>query len=162
VVYRKYDQSLHWHLWMRRLGSDEHGVWLGAPAGTVQRKGEDGPPVVSDHPYVMLFPAGGWWTAAFNGQPSSLEIYVDIATPATWPHDGEVTMVDLDLDVIRRWDQSVSIVDQDEFAEHQIRYGYPADVVTAAERAADQLHALLAGGAEPFASGYRTWLDLVA
>ena len=78
VVYRKYDGALHWHQSMRRLGEDAHGVWLGAPTGMVRRKGEDGPPVVPEYPQVLLFPADGWWTAAFNGAPSVVEIYVGI------------------------------------------------------------------------------------
>ena len=34
-------------------------------------------------------------------------------------------MVDLDLDVIRMRDGGI-LDDEDEFAEHQVRYGYPA------------------------------------
>jgi uncharacterized protein len=30
VVYRKYDGSLHWHMELGRLGTDEYGTWLGA------------------------------------------------------------------------------------------------------------------------------------
>jgi uncharacterized protein len=72
-------------------------------------------------------------------------------------------MVDLDLDgVRRRADLSVNIVDQDEFAEHQVRYGYPGDVITEAERAADRLHAAIVDGAQPFADGYLRWLRLVS
>ena len=56
----------------------------------------------------------------------------------------------------------VSIVDQDEFAEHQVRYGYPTEVITAAERAADLLHAAIVVGAQPFADGCRRWLRLVS
>lgn len=41
VNYRKYDGSLHWNLRMRRLGEDEHGVWLGSPAHGVMRKGHN-------------------------------------------------------------------------------------------------------------------------
>jgi protein associated with RNAse G/E len=162
LVYRKYDGSLHWHQHMRRLGEDAHGVWLGGPTGTVARKGEDGPPVVIGHPHVILIPADAWWTAVFNGVPASHDVYVDITTPARWPHLGEVTMVDLDLDVLRRRaDGLVSIVDQDEFAEHQVRYGYPADVIIAAERTAARLHAAVSGGAQPFGDAYRRWLALV-
>ena len=40
---RKYDGSLHWHCTMCRLGEDDHGVWLGMPAGTVHSKGDEGP-----------------------------------------------------------------------------------------------------------------------
>lgn len=36
-------------------------------------------------------------------------------------------MVDLDLDVVRRFDGSAEILDEDEFAEHQVRYGYPPE-----------------------------------
>jgi protein associated with RNAse G/E len=162
VIYRKYDGALHWHQTMRRLGEDEFGVWLGVPAGMVARRGENGPTAVLEHPIVMLFPTDDWWTASFRSGPAGGYIYVDITTPPRWPHSGEVTMVDLDLDVIRRQDLSVAIVDQDEFAEHQVRYGYPPDVIAAAERAADRLHAALVDGAEPFAGGYRRWLELVS
>jgi len=71
--------------------------------------------------------------------------------------------VDLDLDVLRfREDRSVLIVDQDEFAEHQIRYAYPPDIVAAAEKAAAWLHGVLGDGTEPFATEYRTWLAMVS
>ncbi|TDC18532.1 DUF402 domain-containing protein, partial [Kribbella albertanoniae] len=26
-MYRKFDESLHWHQWMEFLGEDEFGVW---------------------------------------------------------------------------------------------------------------------------------------
>jgi hypothetical protein len=45
-VFRTYDGSLHWHFRMHVLGEDEYGVWIGAPAGGVARKG-DGPPVLA-------------------------------------------------------------------------------------------------------------------
>ena len=72
-------------------------------------------------------------------------------------------MVDLDLDVIRlRADQQVLLLDEDEFAEHQVRYGYPADVISEAEQAAAWLRHAISSGAEPFASQYRSWLDQVS
>jgi uncharacterized protein len=157
-VYRKYDGSLHWHQTMRRLGADDHGVWLGAAAGTVARKG-DGPAVVVEHQQVMLVPDDAWWTAVFNAPPARMEIYCDIATPPRWAESGLVTMVDLDLDVCRmRADQHVRLLDEDEFAMHQVRYGYPADVIGQANDAAAWLCRALSDGAEPFASEYQWWL----
>ena len=44
------------------------------------------------------------------------------------------TCVDLDLDVIQRFDGGVFVDDEDEFAEHRTRYGYPAELVAEAER----------------------------
>jgi len=162
VVYTKYDGSLHWHQTMRYLGEDEHGIWLGAPPGMITRRGTE-PPITMRQPQVLLFPDGLWWTAVFNGEPWDADIYCDISTPPRWPHPDEVTMVDLDLDVIRlRADQQVLLLDEDEFAEHQVRYGYPADVISEAEQAAAWLRQAISSGAEPFASQYRSWLDQVS
>jgi uncharacterized protein len=161
VVYSKYDGSLHWHHTMRHLGEDDHGVWLGAPAGTSSRRGSE-PPVVIGGPFVQLFPPGLWWTATFNAEPVGSDIYCDIGTPPRWVDANEVTMVDLDLDVLRlRADRQILLVDDDEFAEHQVRYGYPADVVQAAEQAAAWLLDAVSNGTEPFASEYLAWLDVI-
>jgi len=159
VVYRKYDGVLHWHLSGRRLGSDEHGVWVGCRAGTVGQRGNE-PSVIWDFPHVMLFPYDAWWTAIFNAPPKRTEIYCDIATVPEWDGD-EVTMIDLDLDVIRRRDGSVEIDDEDEFAEHQIRYGYPPAVIAQAQKSCDWLATAVADGTEPFANTYRAWLAKV-
>ncbi len=161
LVYTKFDGSLHWNLTLRRLGEDEHGVWLGLPRDSVMRKG-DGPEIAIPQAHVILVPSGTWWTATFNGEPQRTEIYCDIASPATWTHAGEVTMVDLDLDVVRsRSDGAVVLLDEDEFVEHQVRFGYPAEVIAAATDAATWLRGAISGNAEPFETVYRQWLSLV-
>lgn len=157
MVYRKYDGSLHWHMTLRRLGDDEHGVWLGAPRDSVMYKG-DGPAVSLEQAYVLLVPADAWWTACFNGRPSWTEIYCDITTPPQWTAADEVTAIDLDLDVIRRWDSTTTeVLDADEFATHQLLYGYPTDVIEQARRSADWLARTVAAD-EPFRRAYRPWL----
>ncbi|MFC1416213.1 DUF402 domain-containing protein [Streptacidiphilus cavernicola] len=162
VVYRKYDGSLHWNMELRRLGADEHGVWLGAEADSLSRKG-DGPPVAQAEPYVLLVPDGAWHTVTFNAAPRRTAVYCDVGTPPVWPHPGEVTMVDLDLDVLlRRGETAPYLVDQDEFAEHQVRYGYPGEVVAAAEASAEALLAAIAGRGGPFDGAHTRWLDLVS
>src|SRR5579872_683689 len=139
VVYRKYDGSLHWHMKLTRLGTDEHGTWLGAPAGSTARRGDQAP-VTFDEAYVMLVPTRpSWWTMNCNAPPAWTELYADITTPASWTGTGAVEMADLDLDVIRRFDGKAEILDADEFAVHKARYGYPPDVVAAAEAAAATL-----------------------
>jgi uncharacterized protein len=161
VVYTKYDGSLHWHQTMQYLGEDEHGVWLGANAGSAMQRGDE-PPIVLGQASVRLIPDGTWWTATFRAEPANAEIYCDICTPPRWPDPAEVTMVDLDLDVLRlRADQSILLDDEDEFAEHQFRYGYPADVIRNAEAAAAWLLDAVSAKAEPFGGAYRRWLDMV-
>jgi uncharacterized protein len=161
VVYTKFDGSLHWHHTMQYLGEDEHGTWLGAPAGRTSQRGSE-PPVIFRERTVHLFPPGVWWTAAFNAAPENTEIYCDITTPPEWREEDCVTMVDLDLDVLRlRASQQVLLIDDEEFAEHQVRYGYPPDVIRNAELAAAWLRAAIGDGAEPFAGDYRRWLEKV-
>jgi protein associated with RNAse G/E len=162
LVFTKFDGSLHWHQTARYLGEDDHGIWIGAPAGATTQRGSE-PPIVLDGPFVELIPNGQWWTATFNGEPAKTEIYCDITTPAQWRDEHEVTMVDLDLDVVRmRADQQVLLLDEDEFAEHQERYSYPAEVIAQAERAAAWLLEVIRAGAEPFATSYLAWLELVS
>lgn len=160
VAYTKYDGSLHWHQMMHRLGEDEHGIWLGAPAGVIARRGHAGPSVVAGQAKVTLFPVDGWWTADFNDEPTDIEVYCDIATPPIWPHSGEVTMTDLDLDVIRERRSGIAkLVDEDEFAEHRLRYAYPQDVVARAEAASRWLLAAVQTRTGPFGGAHLRWRE---
>ncbi|WP_433254405.1 DUF402 domain-containing protein [Streptosporangium sp. CA-135522] len=158
VVYRKYDGSLHWHHPALLLGEDEHGVWTGCVAGSSGSKG-DNPPVTWPNAFVMLFPRDGWWTASFNAQPHKVEIYCDISTVPEW-RDGEVTMVDLDLDVLRMRDGRIILDDEDEFEEHQIRYAYPPDVIATARSTAARLMEAVTAGTAPFTTAPH-WLSRV-
>jgi protein associated with RNAse G/E len=161
VVFTKYDDSLHWHMTMQWLGEDEFGVWAGMVSGRSMAKGGE-EPVVLPSAHVSLFPRSGWWTAWFNDASHDVSVYCDVITPATWTSPDVVTMVDLDLDVIRhRRDDSVQIVDEDEFALHRVRYGYPHDVVERARATADWLRSAVSAGTEPFGTAFRSWLSRV-
>jgi uncharacterized protein len=161
LVFTKYDGSLHWHQTVQYLGEDEHGIWLGSRAGSIAQRGSE-PPIRFEAPFVQLIPADQWWTAAFNDPPAWSEVYCDISTPARWLGPDEVTMVDLDLDVVRlRADQRVFVDDEDEFAEHKVRFGYPPDVIARAEQSAAWLLAAVSAGVEPFGTAVEKWLDKV-
>jgi protein associated with RNAse G/E len=54
----------------------------------------------------------------------------------------------------------VLVDDEDEFAEHQVKYGYPADVIATAQETCDRLVGAVATE-EPFLSVYKTYLDRV-
>jgi protein associated with RNAse G/E len=163
VDYRKYDNSPHWRQTMYMLGEDDHGTWLGAPANAVVHKGLGRPSFTLAEPRVLLCPRDAWWTATFISPPARLEIYCDITTPPEWPTPSDVTMVDLDLDVCRtRRDQRVELLDEDEFAEHQLGYGYSTDVIGRATESARWLVNTITAGTEPFGRDYRRWLAAIA
>jgi protein associated with RNAse G/E len=161
VEYRKYDGSPHRSYPAVRLGSDAYGDWLGVPSEFMAAT--DATFKYTD-PYVLLVPAHAWWTAMFNPPPRHTEVYCDIATPAAWEGD-HVRLTDLDLDVRRRREGgAVELLDEDEFAAHRVRFGYPDEVVGEAFAAAKWLLAALdlRRGEEPFTSAFRAWLGKVA
>jgi len=162
VRFSKWDGRGHWSFDMERLGDDEHGIWLWAPAGTVLQRGSD-KTVTVDQGFVKVITPGRWWTAVWNVGPvhgeRSIAVYVDISTPAVRESD-TVHMVDLDLDVIRRRDGSVEVVDEDEFDEHRVSFGYPGYVVDKARAVTAGLAIAVERREEPFGSVGEHWLEV--
>lgn len=166
IEMEKWGSRRHWHIPGRWLGADEHGDWVGFPVGSEFDR--PGVRSVTTNLQVGLVPhadpADGenWWLGTFHGPGGRLgvAVYVDIATPPVWD-GGVVRTVDLDLDVIRRADGEVYVDDEDEFAEHQVSLGYPADVVAAARRSCDEVLAAVTSRRPPYDGSHRPWLDLL-
>ena len=161
IRFSKWDGSAHWAFDMERIGEDEHGIWLWAPAGTALHRGSD-KTIQAERGFVKVIAPNRWWTAVWNVGPlkgdRSIEIYVDVITPAVW--DGNtVRMVDLDLDVIRRSGGMVEVDDEDEFEEHRILYGYPDHVIDKARTEAARLAIAVELRTEPFGSVGERWLE---
>ncbi|HEY0531876.1 MAG TPA: DUF402 domain-containing protein [Actinoplanes sp.] len=157
--FTKWGGKPHWHYPVVPLGTDRHGWWLGGPEGTYFQRGDE-EPIPRRHDYVMLVPAAGEWVATWHAG-SETEIYVDVTTRPI--RNGDIIeAVDLDLDVVRHRDGRVLLVDEDEFAEHRIRYAYPAEVVSRAQATAADLVARVTAGAEPFGRAGSGWLAAFA
>jgi hypothetical protein len=148
VVYQKWGARPHWEFDALRLGDDQHGTWLGVPADTVfTRPGRE---FRSGEHQVVLLPRAGW-TATFydHGGRVPCDTYVDVATVPVDEGDRVVT-TDLDLDVLRGWTGRVWVDDEDEFALHRVRYGYPDPVVRQALETCRALQAALQLRDTPF------------
>lgn len=75
--------------------------------------------------------------------------YCNVTTPPSY--DGQqIGYIDLDLDVTVRPNGCIELLDQDEFDEHQKRYGYPQSVIDQAEQAARDVAELARAGGFPF------------
>jgi hypothetical protein len=158
VDFRKWPDTRHWQFTMRHLGEDEHGTWLWAPEGTRAQRGHDAP-IKFETPSAKLI-TEDWWTAIWSPATDGSDawrVYVDIIRPATW-HDSTVTMIDLDLDVYRKLDGVVRLLDEDEFAEHQVSLHYPPELIDGAREAADRILVSVERGDEPFGEVGRAWL----
>ncbi len=142
---------------MMRLGEDEHGTWLWARPGMVFWRGDE-PPRVATRLHVKLITEDRWWTAIWNGDGHDIDLYVDIATPARWVAD-KVTMIDLDLDVVRFADGRIEVLDEDEFAEHQRTLGYPPEIVDRARTTTARLFLDVETGVPPFDGTGKRWLE---
>ena len=143
---------------MTWLGEDSHGAWLAVPAGTTVRRGHEAE-FRLPHGFVSLVPRGEWWQAEFYPTHAQLEVYVNIGTPCEW-RPGSIRQVDLDLDVVRLRDGSVTILDEDEFIEHQRRFKYAPELIDGARTAAAEIADLLGRRVEPFNRASERWIEL--
>jgi protein associated with RNAse G/E len=161
VQYFKYSGDLHWRHDMVLLGEDEHGIWLGGPAGTTIQRGHE-PARQWPSPFVQLVAPDRWWTLFFNGDYSDdYRVYVDVITPAAWTNIGRVEMVDLDLDVVLHHNRTVELLDEDEFLAHAELFGYPDGLVDRARVTAAELMVAVQAGQEPFGTAGERWLQRV-
>jgi protein associated with RNAse G/E len=154
--YRKYDGTPHWRFDSAYLGSDEHGIWLGGVPGDVFER--PGRRFLADAHYVTLIPEDRF-VATFNADSRAVRsrIYIDVMSLPQW-QGTLVEAIDLDLDVVRRFTGEVRIEDEDEFAEHQVAFGYPPDLVDSVRRTADQLFEAVRDEREPFGRAGFDWL----
>ncbi|HEX4471134.1 MAG TPA: DUF402 domain-containing protein [Nocardioides sp.] len=164
IEMEKWGDRPHWQIPAQWLGSDEHGDWLGIPAGSAMSR--PGHAIVSQHDQVGLIPPAGdsdvrrGWMATFHRDPAPTWVYVDMTTPPVW--DGAVVRaVDLDLDVIRMREGWVVIDDEDEFLEHQVTLGYPPEVVALAEASRDRVHAAILDEDPPYDGSHEPWLAVL-
>lgn len=148
LVSEKWGGHPHYRGVAHHLGEDEHGTWVWGPAGRTIYRG-DTALFVTEHDALTVVVPGAWWAAAWWIGHPSLELYVNINTPAIWDGD-RIVSVDLDLDVVRTSDGRVEIVDRDEFELHRVEYGYPSDLIAGAEAAAAEVHALVSRNCPPF------------
>jgi hypothetical protein len=139
------------------LGEDSFGIWLGPGFGRKVRKGT-GEWRDLGRDFVQLIVPDAWWTAMFNDYSCPIQAYVDIVTPPVWRHAQLVTMIDLDLDVVRMTGGRVTIEDEDEFLLHQRVLEYPREWVQQARHVTNEVVAMLVGERPPLIEAGRQWL----
>jgi protein associated with RNAse G/E len=163
LVLRKFDGRPHRQVTGRLLGEDAYGTWIATPRGSVvSYHYGDRPTGLTRADAVRLIPTDGWWMAMCLAEPDARDMYCDVTTPAEWTGPAELTVVDLDIDLVRcRADGRVEVEDEDEFEEHRLSLGYPDAIVEGALRGAAELRAALTAADEPFGEHYRKWLALV-
>jgi protein associated with RNAse G/E len=109
---------------------------------------------------VMLAPHADAFVATFfepAGDPP-FRVYVDISTPPVI-EPGTVSAVDLDLDVIRDSTGRIWVDDEDEFAAHRTKFGYPDEIVAMASESCTAVRSAVEAALPPYdAATPRHWL----
>ncbi|WP_404437754.1 hypothetical protein LG322_02910 [Microbacterium aerolatum] len=166
--WRKWDGSPHWRHECVYLGADEWGDWVGQPVGWHSfRPGAEFYAAASN---VTLVPPSGDFALTVNrDHPIGMRIYIDLGWEVRWTDDPLLaTGIDMDLDVIRlERDRDPAdgpsgtwVDDRDEWAEHSIRYAYPADVMTRLEDLTLDLETRVRAQETPFDDATADgWLD---
>ena len=161
VQFLKNPNILHWGFEAFFLGEDEYGSWIAVPEGTRRWKGETtfGP---TREAAVFCAPQDGWWHLHYNGVTTQFSHFVDIVTPPKWVSENRYEMIDLDLDVVVHQDGRVEIEDEDEFAIHQVRYGYTDEMILRAESETERIVGALKNREEPFFDTAAKWLERIS
>lgn len=151
VTTRKYDGGIHLEWAARLLLADDDLILTYAPPGAMLVHHTKGLRLVQPHACLSAFPRQRRWNAMLDFAPDGapLGIYCNVALPPT-SVPGRLDWIDLDLDVVRAGDGPATLVDEDEFAAHTVRYAYPTALVADARAAADELLALARRGSAPF------------
>lgn len=144
--FHKWGGGEHWGAQLTYLGADEHGCWLGDVVGNPWSR-PGGAFTSLTHNVLLVPPDRGFLAMSFEPHADlRFRLYVDITTVPVW--EGSAVMaVDLDLDVIQTWDGELFVDDEDEFVEHQVTFGYPAQVVRDARAECDRVVAEVRSGA---------------
>jgi hypothetical protein len=131
------------------LGEDVFGRWLGVAKGTPWRSADGSRSGVMLQPLVKLVPADTYWTCCFH--PVDPVVDIDLVLPVRWL-ENTLEEIDLELDVLRFADGRIEVRDQAEFAHLHQELGLPDAVTAKVLQTAEELRALLARNAEPFAT----------
>ena len=137
------------------IGEDEFGRWLGIAKGSPWWAIDGSRSGVFETSLVKVVPSGGFWTACFC--PVDPVVDVDIVLPVQWVGD-VLEEVDLELDVLRWADGSVSVRDVAEFRQVREAWAIPGDIVARAEEACKQIREMVEQGVEPFGGVGGAWL----
>lgn len=148
--WRKWDGRSHWEHDCVFLGSDEWGDWVGQLAGwRSERPGRVMTPYAAN---VTLIPPSGEYAFTRNTDAHHIPTYIDLGWDVRWSeYEAAVVVgIDMDLDVVDREGRGVFIDDIDEWEEHRVEFGYPAEIVERLEAVAADLEIQVRERRAPF------------
>ena len=154
----KYDNHLHYE-WSSQLKviNNEKIILLGQPGRILHHytKGKD---FTLMGTCIEVYYFNEHFNCFFNlDEAGGLEYYVNIGLPITFK-DNVITYIDLDVDLEKFADGPWTVVDEDEFLENQVKYGYSQELIQKVEETKEELLRKIATAEYPFDGGYEQLL----
>ncbi|MBX3065961.1 MAG: DUF402 domain-containing protein [Anaerolineae bacterium] len=151
VVTFKFDRRVHYTFPATLTSRNDTVIRANYPIGTVIQHHTRGLEFIENYNTDLWAWTDRWYNVFVNtyADGSLYGFYCNIAMPAEL-HDSELRWIDLDLDVRIFADGRYEILDEDEFEEHRLKYGYPKDVQEKAQSAVQEILDLARRRQEPF------------
>lgn len=150
----KYNGHLHYE-WSSQLKviDDVKIILLGQP-GRVLRHYTKGRDFTLMSTCIEVFYFKEHFNCFFNlNEEGGLEYYVNIGLPITYK-DNVISYVDLDIDLEKYSVGYWTVVDEDEFLENQVKYGYGQELIEKVENTKQMLLKKIASAEYPFDGRY--------
>jgi protein associated with RNAse G/E len=156
VAATKYDGSMHYRYDCMVVADEGDQLLAFVPAGTLLHSYR-GRRRTARH-FLRVHDTEHHWNLEVMWEPDwrPNKHSVNIARPSSWDA-GTLRFVDLDLDISWWADGRVLLLDEDEFAEHRVRFGYPPVVVQRAWEAVDEVRSLISTRTPPFDGALYAW-----
>ena len=155
MTWHKWPSQLHWEATGVLLARDSGSTWLGTTKGSPILRPQGRTPTAASGDSVLVCSPSRPWVARWYldrgdaGRAERFSCYVDITTLPVISED-RVLVIDLDLDVALTWEGDMVLLDEDEFTDHAVRFGYPAWLERHARDACQEVQDLLASHGGPF------------
>lgn len=151
VVTFKFDRRVHYTFPATLTYRNDTVIRASYPIGTVIRHHTRGLDFIEKYDSEVWAWTDRWYNVFVNrhADGSLYSFYCNIAMPAEILLP-EIRWIDLDLDVRIFADGRYELLDEDEFEEHRLKYGYPTDVQEKAQSAVQEILDLARRRQEPF------------
>lgn len=136
----KHPDILHYEWQTTFLADTDDYLVVSSKAGRQLTHYTKGAVFTVPHDSIEIFMKNQWFSASFDVVDNQIvSAYCNIAHPPVFL-ENEVHFVDFDVDYIKRPERDWQVVDEDEFLENSIRYGYSEELKL---RVYQELHDLI-------------------
>ncbi|MDO3412631.1 DUF402 domain-containing protein [Saccharibacillus sp. CPCC 101409] len=158
----KYGDIAHYDWEMELLEERADCLIAQGTAGRKLRHHTKGQVFEIPHASLEVYALKDGYTVSFDiAEGRLISIYCNAALPCVRT-GSDLSFVDLDLDLLWNEAEGWHVVDEDEFAVNCNRFGYPAEVIDAAERSIRELQARAESKLFPFDGSLDDLLNRIA